>query len=83
MIMDHREVGEFGDGIRVVVPDIEEGDRVWAIDDGSSGTVDEIYYAEPPIRGVAQRPVATATVVWDRTGCCGDVPLNTLRKMTA
>lgn len=78
MIIDHREEGEFGEGIRVVVPDIEEGDRVWSIDDGSSGTVDEIFTPDNP-----KQPDTMATVVWDRTGCCGDVPLNTLRKMTA
>lgn len=52
---------------------IRERSRVWATDDGSTGVVDEIWTSDNP-----EQPDTMATVVWDRTGCCGDIPVNKL-----
>lgn len=56
--------------------DIKEGDSVWAIDDGSSGTVDSVWdnFDDHNLSEM------WATVVWDRTGCAGDILLIKLRK---
>lgn len=57
---------------------IKEGSRVWATDDGSTGVVDEIWYEPPEERGKALKPTTMANVVWDRTGCVGQIEVDKL-----
>lgn len=64
--------------------EIKEGSRVWATDQGNSGTVDEIWPGtvedySARLHGVKPGEVLQmATVVWDISGCAGEVPLSIL-----